>query len=98
MMYVKQHGRGMKTLSQIFESRGDPWVTERQRAEEFPVEDNENPDLDRYFCRRSKVKRERRPDKPLREKAFVADGYTRGVNMRLAARKKMAQQRVIKIK
>lgn len=98
MLYVKQRSLGMKTLSEIFASRGDPWVTQRERDNEFPVEETENPEIDHYFCRRPERKRDRGPDRPLRVIGHVADTFTRGVNLRIEARKKMRQSRLIKIK
>lgn len=97
-LYVKQRSLGMKTLSEIFASRGDPWVTQRERDNEFPVEETENPEIDRYFCRKAKKLQERRPDRPLRSIGHTADTFTRGVNLRIEARKKMRQARLIKVK
>ena len=97
-LYVKQRSLGMKTLSEIFASRGDPWVTQRERDRDYPQTESENPDLDQYFCRNAKILRERGPDRPLRVIGHTADTFTRGVNLRIEARKKMRQARLIKVK
>lgn len=34
----------------VFNKRGDPWVTERQRAADFPVKPTENPDIDQGYA------------------------------------------------
>lgn len=44
------YGRGFASNSDIFANRGDPWVSDLDRLLDFPLDGQDNPDMDRYFC------------------------------------------------
>lgn len=44
------YGRGLSSNSDIFSNRGDPWISDLDRLKDFPLNGQDNPDMDRYFC------------------------------------------------
>lgn len=50
-------GGGIRSNSDIFADRGDPWVSEKEgRTDYCRIAKTENPEFDRYFARQAPVK------------------------------------------
>lgn len=47
---MPKYGRGYSSNHDIFNGRGDPWVSDLDKLRDYPMSDRENPDMDSYFC------------------------------------------------
>lgn len=79
-------GPKMPSNTALFAKRGDPWITDRTRQNDYSFSEHENPDLDRYTrAKQAKERHERKDNKP-----GVLDGdHRKRVNAILVMKRKM---------
>lgn len=68
--------RGLKTSPEIFERLGNPWLSSREQAKQYPTGRDENPDLDRYMLASRAKRRFRLGCKSEAPKLFGRDPAT----------------------